>query len=113
MVPSCAPDRGGIAGGSQIDKPVTIAAARESPGGFLANLVRSALHWREARTPGFGSHHLPPPGRRHTVNPTRYSLPTMHPTAELFTEKAWAAVVAAQQLAQQKRKQQMETISKV
>ena len=25
----------------------------------------------------------------------------MHPTAELFTEKAWAAIVAAQQLAQQ------------
>ena len=34
---------------------------------------------------------------------------TMHPTAELFTEKAWAAVVAAQQLAQQKRQQQMES----
>jgi ATP-dependent Clp protease ATP-binding subunit ClpB len=33
----------------------------------------------------------------------------MHPTAELFTEKAWAAVVAAQQLAQQKRQQQMES----
>ncbi|CAK6695589.1 MULTISPECIES: ATP-dependent chaperone ClpB [unclassified Synechococcus] len=33
----------------------------------------------------------------------------MHPTAELFTEKAWGAVVAAQQLAQQKRQQQMET----
>jgi ATP-dependent Clp protease ATP-binding subunit ClpB len=32
----------------------------------------------------------------------------MHPTAELFTEKAWAAVVAAQQLAQQRRQQQME-----
>jgi ATP-dependent Clp protease ATP-binding subunit ClpB len=32
----------------------------------------------------------------------------MHPTAELFTEKAWAAVVASQQLAQQKRQQQME-----
>ncbi|MFN7819156.1 MAG: ATP-dependent chaperone ClpB [Cyanobacteriota bacterium] len=33
----------------------------------------------------------------------------MHPTAELFTEKAWAAVVAAQQAAQQKRQQQMES----
>jgi ATP-dependent Clp protease ATP-binding subunit ClpB len=33
----------------------------------------------------------------------------MHPTAELFTEKAWAAIVAAQQLAQQKRQQQMES----
>jgi ATP-dependent Clp protease ATP-binding subunit ClpB len=33
----------------------------------------------------------------------------MHPTAEHFTEKAWAAVVAAQQLAQQKRQQQMES----
>ncbi|MFN9643680.1 MAG: Clp protease N-terminal domain-containing protein, partial [Cyanobacteriota bacterium] len=33
----------------------------------------------------------------------------MHPTAELFTEKAWAAVVAAQPLAQQKRQQQMES----
>ena len=33
----------------------------------------------------------------------------MHPTADLFTEKAWAAVVAAQQLAQQKRQQQMES----
>ncbi|MEB3259953.1 MAG: ATP-dependent chaperone ClpB [Cyanobacteriota bacterium] len=33
----------------------------------------------------------------------------MHPTAELFTEKAWAAVVTAQQLAQQKRQQQMES----
>ncbi|MEB3159717.1 MAG: ATP-dependent chaperone ClpB [Synechococcus sp.] len=33
----------------------------------------------------------------------------MHPTAELFTEKAWAAVVAAQQLAQQNRQQQMES----
>ena len=33
----------------------------------------------------------------------------MHPTAELFTEKAWAAIVAAQQLAQQKRQQQMDS----
>ena len=33
----------------------------------------------------------------------------MHPTAEVFTEKAWAAVVAAQQLAQQSRQQQMES----
>jgi ATP-dependent Clp protease ATP-binding subunit ClpB len=33
----------------------------------------------------------------------------MHPTAELFTEKAWAAIVAAQQLAQQRRRQQMES----
>jgi ATP-dependent Clp protease ATP-binding subunit ClpB len=33
----------------------------------------------------------------------------MHPTAELFTEKAWGAVVAAQQLAQQRRQQQMES----
>jgi ATP-dependent Clp protease ATP-binding subunit ClpB len=33
----------------------------------------------------------------------------MHPTAELFTEKAWATVVAAQQMAQQKRQQQMES----
>jgi len=33
----------------------------------------------------------------------------MHPTAELFTEKAWASVVGAQQLAQQKRQQQMES----
>ena len=33
----------------------------------------------------------------------------MHPTAELFTEKAWAAIVASQQLAQQRRQQQMES----
>jgi len=33
----------------------------------------------------------------------------MHPTAELFTEKAWGAVIAAQQLAQQRRQQQMES----
>jgi ATP-dependent Clp protease ATP-binding subunit ClpB len=33
----------------------------------------------------------------------------MHPTAERFTEKAWASVVAAQQLAQQRRQQQMES----
>ena len=33
----------------------------------------------------------------------------MHPTAELFTEKAWAAVVEAQQRAQQARQQQMES----
>jgi ATP-dependent Clp protease ATP-binding subunit ClpB len=33
----------------------------------------------------------------------------MHPTAELFTEKAWASIVSAQQLAQQKRQQQMES----
>ena len=33
----------------------------------------------------------------------------MHPTAELFTEKAWAVIVAAQQLAQQRRQQQMES----
>ncbi|MEI8250775.1 MAG: ATP-dependent chaperone ClpB [Synechococcus sp. ELA057] len=33
----------------------------------------------------------------------------MHPTAELFTEKAWASIVAAQQLALQKRQQQMES----
>ena len=34
---------------------------------------------------------------------------TMHPTAELFTENGWGAVVGAQQLAQQKRQQQMES----
>ena len=33
----------------------------------------------------------------------------MHPTADLFTENAWGAIVAAQQLAQQKRQQQMES----
>jgi ATP-dependent Clp protease ATP-binding subunit ClpB len=33
----------------------------------------------------------------------------MHPTAELFTENAWGAVVGAQHLAQQKRQQQMES----
>jgi len=33
----------------------------------------------------------------------------MNPTAELFTEKAWGAVVGAQQLAQQQRQQQMES----
>jgi ATP-dependent Clp protease ATP-binding subunit ClpB len=33
----------------------------------------------------------------------------MHPTAEQFTEKAWAAIVASQQLAQQRRQQQMES----
>ena len=33
----------------------------------------------------------------------------MQPTAELFTEKAWAAIVAAQQLAQNAKHQQMET----
>jgi len=33
----------------------------------------------------------------------------MQPTAEQFTEKAWAAIVAAQQLAQNQRHQQLET----
>ena len=33
----------------------------------------------------------------------------MQPTAEQFTEKAWAAIVAAQQLAQTSRHQQLET----
>jgi len=33
----------------------------------------------------------------------------MQPTAEQFTEKAWGAIVAAQQLAQQRRHQQLET----
>ena len=33
----------------------------------------------------------------------------MQPTAEQFTEKAWAAIVAAQQLAQNAKHQQMET----
>ena len=33
----------------------------------------------------------------------------MQPTAELFTEKAWGAIVAAQQLAQSQRHQQLET----
>ena len=33
----------------------------------------------------------------------------MQPTAEQFTEQAWAAVVAAQQLAQTSRHQQLET----
>ncbi|MEB3255199.1 MAG: ATP-dependent chaperone ClpB [Synechococcaceae cyanobacterium] len=33
----------------------------------------------------------------------------MHPTAELFTEKAWAAIVDAQQRAQLARQQQMES----
>ena len=33
----------------------------------------------------------------------------MHPTDELFTEKAWGAVVASQQLAQQRRQQQMDS----
>ena len=33
----------------------------------------------------------------------------MQPTAEQFTEKAWAAIVAAQQLAQNARHQQLET----
>jgi len=33
----------------------------------------------------------------------------MHPTAELFTEKAWAAVVDAQQRAQRAHQQQMES----
>ena len=33
----------------------------------------------------------------------------MQPTAEQFTEKAWAAIVAAQQLAQNHRHQQLET----
>ncbi|MFN9636594.1 MAG: ATP-dependent chaperone ClpB [Synechococcaceae cyanobacterium] len=33
----------------------------------------------------------------------------MHPTAELFTEKAWASIVDAQQRAQQARQQQMES----
>jgi len=33
----------------------------------------------------------------------------MHPTAELFTEKAWGVIVSAQQLAQQRRQQQMES----
>ena len=33
----------------------------------------------------------------------------MQPTAELFTEKAWAAVVSAQQLAQNQRHQQIES----
>jgi len=33
----------------------------------------------------------------------------MQPTAELFTEKAWAAILSAQQLAQSHRHQQLET----
>ena len=33
----------------------------------------------------------------------------MQPTAEQFTEQAWAAIVAAQQLAQSARHQQLET----
>ncbi|MCP9839600.1 ATP-dependent chaperone ClpB [Synechococcus sp. J7-Johnson] len=33
----------------------------------------------------------------------------MHPTAEAFTEKAWGAIVAAQQLAQQRKQQQLES----
>ena len=33
----------------------------------------------------------------------------MQPTAEQFTEKAWAAIVAAQQLAQTSKHQQLET----
>ena len=33
----------------------------------------------------------------------------MQPTAELFTEQAWGAIVAAQQLAQQKHQPQIET----
>ena len=33
----------------------------------------------------------------------------MQPTAEQFTEKAWAAIVAAQQLAKASRHQQLET----
>ena len=33
----------------------------------------------------------------------------MQPTAEQFTEKAWAAIVAAQQIAQTSRHQQLET----
>ena len=33
----------------------------------------------------------------------------MQPTAEQFTEQAWAAIVAAQQLAQASRHQQLET----
>ena len=45
----------------------------------------------------------------HTLLTTPLSTTTMHPTAELFTEKAWAAIVAAQQLAQQRRQQQMES----
>jgi ATP-dependent Clp protease ATP-binding subunit ClpB len=32
----------------------------------------------------------------------------MQPTAELFTEQAWGAIVAAQQLAQQKRQPQQK-----
>ena len=33
----------------------------------------------------------------------------MQPTAEKFTEKAWAAIISAQQLAQQHKQQQLET----
>ena len=33
----------------------------------------------------------------------------MQPTAEQFTEKAWAAIMAAQQLAQNRRHQQLES----
>ena len=33
----------------------------------------------------------------------------MQPTAEQFTEKAWAAIVSAQQIAQTSRHQQLET----
>ncbi|CAK23175.1 Endopeptidase Clp ATP-binding chain B [Synechococcus sp. WH 7803] len=33
----------------------------------------------------------------------------MQPTAEQFTEKAWAAILSAQQLAQKRRHQQLET----
>jgi ATP-dependent Clp protease ATP-binding subunit ClpB len=50
---------------------------------------------------------MPGQFNRHTV--CAATIPAMHPTAELFTEKAWGAIVATQQLAQQKRQQQMET----
>ena len=33
----------------------------------------------------------------------------MQPTADQFTEKGWAAIVLAQQLAQQRKHQQLET----
>ena len=46
--------------------------------------------------------------KSHTVCAVRDHCP-MQPTAEQFTEQAWAAIVSAQQLAQSSRHQQLET----
>ena len=81
--------------------------------GLPASLNRIPRQGRSADPRGsvlpLGFSSKPPYGSYSTSHPIAVEIPAMHPTAELFTEKAWAAIVAAQQLAQQKRQQQMES----